>query len=281
MAPLHQLTIAGARVEVEELGAGEPVAVVQTALSMAELAPLAQVLSRDFHVWHVHRPGYGANGPARTPGSIEADADLVASVLDRLDLGPWHLVGASYSAAVALSLAVRHPGTVRSLVLVEPPPHGTPGAAGFRAANELLRDVHTRSGPTAALDEVMQIVDGPGWRANAERDLPGSVADMERDAGTFFRSDVPALLGWSLDDECAARIDRPTLLVGGAESHPWFDEMLDRLELVLPAATRVTIAGAGHSAALTHHAGVGSAIVDHLRSVSRATGAAGDSVHRS
>ena len=97
---MHHLAVAGSQVEVEDLGAGEPVVVVQTALGVDELVPLCRALGTDFHVWHVHRPGYGASGPARTPGSIGADADLVTSVLDELDLGPAHLVGVSYSAAM-------------------------------------------------------------------------------------------------------------------------------------------------------------------------------------
>lgn len=183
---------------------------VHGALSVDEHAPLSRELSTSLRVWHVHRPGYGANGPARVPGSIEADADLVASVLDRVGTGPAHVVGASYSAAVALSLAARHPDAVRSLALVEPPPYDTPGATDFRSAIEELVDVHARLGGRTALDHVMRMADGPGWRAHGERDLPGSVSDMERDAETFFRSDVPALLGWTFDDEHAAVIACPT-----------------------------------------------------------------------
>ena len=279
MAQVHRVAVAGTHVEVEELGAGEPVVVVQTALSVHEHAPLSRALSTDFHVWHVHRPGYGGSGPARIPGSIEADADLVASVLDELDVGPAHLVGASYSAAVVLELASRHEGAVRSLAVVEPPPYDTPGAADFRAACESMLDVRSRVGAGAALDVVMTMVDGPDWRANAERDLPGSVADMERDAATFFGADLSALLGWTFDDDQAATIACPTLLVGGAESHERFDEMLTRLEGVLARTTRLTIAGAGHSAALTHAAEVATAVRRHVRAVSRGTredGGAGD-----
>lgn len=265
---MHHVAVAGTHVEVEELGAGAPVVVVQTALSIDEHAPLARELSTSLHVWHVRRPGYGANGPARVPGSVEADADLVASVQDRIGTGPAHVVGASYSAAVALSLAARHPDAVRSLALVEPPPYDTPGATDFRSAIEEPVEVHARLGARTALDHVMRMVDGPDWRAHAERDLPGSVSDMERDAETFFRSDVPALLGWTFDDEQAAGIACPTLLLGGAASHAWFAEMLDRLQRVITSTTRASVPGAGHSVALTHPVEVGAAVLAHVRDVS-------------
>jgi pimeloyl-ACP methyl ester carboxylesterase len=236
---------------------------------------LSRELSASLHVWHVHRPGYGGSGPARVPGSVEADADLVAAVVDRFEAAPVHLVGASYSAAVALSLATRHPDAVRSLALVEPPPYDTPGATDFRSAIEEPVEVHARLGALRALDHVMRMVDGPDWRAHAERDLPGSVSDMERDAETFFRSDVPALLGWTFDDEQAAGIRCPTLLVGGATSHPWFAEMLDRLQRVVPSTTRASVPGAGHSVALTHPVEVGAAVLAHVRDVSPGRPAAG------
>lgn len=281
MSPVHDVAVAGTHVEVEELGTGEPVVVVQTALSAHEHTPLSRALSTGFHVWHVHRPGYGASGPVRTGGSIEADADLVQAVVGHLDLGPTHLVGASYSAAIVLALASRHDGAARSVAAVEPPPYGTPGAADFRSAMEGILEVHARHGARGAVEDIMRIIDGPEWRTNAERDLPGSVEDMERDAGTFFGSDVPALLDWRLDDDQARRIECPTLLVGGGESHQWFHEMLTRLERVLPRPTRVTVAGAGHSVALTHAVEVAAAVRDHVSAVSSGTRADGGEGDRS
>lgn len=279
MSPVHDVVVAGTHVEVEELGAGEPVVVVQTALGIDELDHLSRALSTDFHVWHVHRPGYGASGPARSPGSIGADVDFVMSVLRHLDLGPAHLLGVSYSAAVVLSLASLHPEAARSVALVEPPPYGTTRAANFREATAGLLDIHARAGATAALEQIMNLIDGSDWRANAERDLPGSVAAMERDAATFFVSDLPALLGWSCDDAQAAGVACPALLLGGSASQDWFGEMLDRLERVIASTTRVTVAGAGHSAALTHPAEVAAAVRDHVSAVSstaRPDGGEGD-----
>lgn len=281
MSPVHDVVVAGTHVEVHELGAGEPVVVVQTALGMDELDPLSRALSTDLHVWHVHRPGYGAGGPARSLGSIGTDVDFVMSVLGNLDLGPAHLVGASYSAAVVLSLVSLHPEAARSVALVEPPPYGTTRAADFREATSGLLDIHARAGATAALGQIMNLIDGPDWRANAERDLPGSVAAMERDAATFFVSDLPALLGWSFDDAQAAAVACPALLLGGSVSHNWFGEMLDRLERVIATTTRVTVAGAGHSAALTHPTEVAAAVRDHVRAVSSGTRADGGRPDRS
>jgi pimeloyl-ACP methyl ester carboxylesterase len=122
VAPVHHVAVGDTHVEVEELGAGQPVVVVQTALTVDELDPLARALAADFRVWHVRRPGYGALGPLLGPGSIEGDADLVAAVIEQQAGVRAHVVGASYSAAVVLSVAARRPDVVESVVLVEPPP---------------------------------------------------------------------------------------------------------------------------------------------------------------
>ena len=65
----------------------------------------------------------------------------------------------------------------------------------------------------AALDRFMTTLVGTEWRAVSERNLPGSVETMERDAPTFFGSDIPALLLWCFDASEAARIQCPVLYV--------------------------------------------------------------------
>ena len=267
---MRQIAVRGTSVQVEEAGDGTPVVVVQTALTADELRPLTSMLASagGMHVCHVDRPGYRGTAPARTPGSVSADAGFVVEVVERLGLSGVHLVGASYSAAVVLTLASHRPDLVSSLTAVEPPPYGTGGAAEFRTANAGLLEIYAGAGPGPALDRVMRLIDGPAWRANAERLLPGSVAAMERDAVAFFDHDVPALLGWRFDDEAAARVECPVLLMGGGASSAWFADMLARLERVLVTTSRVVIPGAGHSVALTHASDVAAAVRDHVRAVS-------------
>jgi len=106
---------------------------------------------------------------------------------------------------------------------------------------------------------------GPDWRVQVERDLPGGVAQMERDAGTFFTADLPALLGWRFGQEDAARITQPVLYLGGTESGPWFAEVRELVLEWLPHAEDVLVTGADHSLALTHAAHLTEALVPFLR----------------
>jgi pimeloyl-ACP methyl ester carboxylesterase len=261
------VTIGAGDLEVEVSGSGEPVVVVQTALTADELRPLAQRVAAagGFRVVHYHRRGYAGSGPSPGPGSMRREAEDCRTLMEVLGIAPAHVVGASFSAAIGLALAAADPAAVRSLALIEPPPVGVPSAGEFRAASRRLLATHAARGPVTALTELMTMLAGPGWRELSERDLPGSVAAMERDAETFFTADVPALLSWRFGDDDAARVRCPVLHVGGTESGPWFAEMRQRLLRVLPRAECGTVPGAGHLLATSHPDDTARLVVDHLR----------------
>ncbi len=257
--------------EVELTGTGVPVVVIQTALAVDELRPLCVIVARrgSYQVVHVHRRGYAGSGPARSVGSIEADAADAAALIEAFDAGPAHVVGVSYSAAVALSLASRAPELVATLTVVEPPPSGTPGSVAFRAVNRRLSEAYETFGAPRALDEFMTMLTGQGWRQTAEREAPGSVELMDRDAPSFLGSDVPALLSWEFGADEASRIRCPVLCIGGAQSGLWFTEMRARLGRLIPQADEATVDGAGHLVASTHPAEVATLLLEHLRRPTR------------
>jgi pimeloyl-ACP methyl ester carboxylesterase len=75
------------------------------------------------------RPGSGYSDALPRPenASIERQADLVAGLMDELGLARAIIVGHSLGGAVALALALNHPGHVTSLVLAAPATHPWPG----------------------------------------------------------------------------------------------------------------------------------------------------------
>jgi 3-oxoadipate enol-lactonase len=252
--------------EVELLGEGEPVVVIQTALTVDELRPIAhRTALGGFRVIHYHRRGYAGSGPALRPASVAAEVADCRALLAALGVGTAHVVGASYSAAIALSLAATAPELVRTLTVMEPPPQGVPSAQDFRAASARLAGTARTLGSVVALDELMTMLAGPDWRRVCERDLPGSVAAMERDAATFFESDLPALLAWRFEEADAAAIACPVLCVGGSDSDPWFADMRARILDLVPQAEGSTVPGAGHLLAATHPDESAALVVDFLR----------------
>ena len=248
------------------MGAGEPVLMIQTALTADELRPLAEHTARSgrYRVIHYHRRGYAGSGPRLGPASVSAEVADCRALMDALDVVPAHVVGVSYSAAIALSLASSSPEVVRTLTVIEPPPKGVPSAPSFLATGARLLETFEAHGPHAALEEFLTMLVGPDWRRESERDLPGSVASMERDAVTFFESDLPALLAWEFDAEDAASVGCPVLYVGGSASGPWFAEMRARILRLLPRAEDTTVEGAGHLLATTHASETARLLVDFL-----------------
>jgi pimeloyl-ACP methyl ester carboxylesterase len=252
----------GAQLEVFDRGAGEPVVLIQTALTADELAPLAAepAIRRSFRTVLYHRRGYGGSSPADGPGSVARDAADCRAMLSQLGIDRAHIVGLSYSAAVALQLAVDAPPLVHTLTLLEPPPVHVPSADEFRAANARLSAARNSRGLRAALDEFLALVIGPHWRRDIENFLPGSVEQVERDAGTFFDTDLPALLDWQFNASTAGRIGCPVLYVGGTDSGPWFAQVHALFMAWLPQAEDVVLSGADHSLAITHSREIGTAL---------------------
>jgi pimeloyl-ACP methyl ester carboxylesterase len=264
---MKSIRVGDVDLEAEVMGDGEPVVLIQTALTADELRPLAEQMAQSggYQLIHYHRRGYAGSGPLLCPGSVAAEVADCRALLEALEVGPAHVVGVSYSAAIALTLASRVPDEVRTLTVMEPPPLGVPSAPEFLAASAHLSETFNAKGSAVALDELLTMLAGPDWRRESERDLQGSVAAMERDALTFFESDLPALLAWEFGTEDAARIKCPVLYVGGSNSGLWFAEVRARILQLLPQTEDCTVQGAGHLLALTHPIDTAKIVVDFLR----------------
>lgn len=259
------VSVGDADLEVDVRGFGEPVLLIQTALAADEFLPVASqpALQDSYRVILYHRRGYGRSSPAEEPGSIVRDASDCRDLLAVLDIERAHIVGVSYSAAVALQLAVTDPSRVHTLTVIEPPPVYVPNAEEFIAANRELVELYRSEGTGVALDNFLTRLMGPDWRAELERHLPGAVQQVERDAATFFASDIPALLSWDFDAAAARNIHQPTLYIGATDSGPWFSAvrkiMLDWL-----SPEDVVVKGADHNLAVTHPGQIARALTDFI-----------------
>jgi pimeloyl-ACP methyl ester carboxylesterase len=250
---------------VHDAGHGAPLLLVQTALSAEELVPLGRhpLLAPAHRVLDVRRRGYavpapgsasgGAGGVAGSaPGSVLLDSDDCARVLEALRATPAHVLGTSYSAAVALELATRRPELVRTLTLVEPPPSNVAAGEDFRAANRALLRTYAAQGVTSALEEFTRILHARSWLEERSTADPALVARVEHDAGVFFTRDVPALLAWRYDSGDARLVTAPVLYIGGEQSPAWFQQVHRWVHELFPHAEHHILAGAGHALVSTH-----------------------------
>ncbi|TNM42823.1 alpha/beta fold hydrolase [Nocardioides albidus] len=247
--------------EVHDLGDGVPLLMIQTGLTADELLPLA--LSPDLADYRrlvLHRRGYAGSASPHDQPSIAAESCDCVELLDDLGLERAHVLGYSYSAAIALDLAVAHSDRVASLVLLEPPPSVTVHRAAFLAVVAELVDLRREQGVAAALEAFVAMQAPPAWWAALERDVPDAREQMLRDAATFFDRDLPALCDWTFGDAEATRVACPVLHVGGDASGPWWAAVRKRVLGWFPGAADVVVPGADHGLAVTHAAAVAAAI---------------------
>jgi pimeloyl-ACP methyl ester carboxylesterase len=111
----------GVRLHYVERGKGTPLVLLHGNGSMIqdfETSGLIDMAAAKYRVIVFDRPGYGhSNRPRSTIWSPEAQADLIDRALQKIGAAPAVVLGHSWGASVAAALGVRHPGSVRALVL--------------------------------------------------------------------------------------------------------------------------------------------------------------------
>jgi esterase len=233
------------RLYYEESGSGDPILCIHGTSSSAmvwgaatsELSQLGRVIVYDRRGCHrSERPV-----PYATT-SVSEHADDAASLLQALGAVPAVVIGRSYGGEIATDLALRYPGAVRALVLLE----GAPPA--LSAAAKRWEDEVTRATQAVAATR--------GVEAVAESFLRSVLGDAAWDqfpdeTKRMFTGNSPAILaemaGGNLlvDARTLAGITQPTLLVAAEDSPEAFREATEAMALALPDARTVLIGG-GH-----------------------------------
>ena len=113
-----EVEIAGATLYYETSGAGEPILLIPgLGLDHAYYRLGAPLLAQRMQVLAADPRGIGRSTKS-PPYSVEGWADDFAAMIDRLPFGPIHVLGSSLGGAMALALAQRHPGKLKSLIVV-------------------------------------------------------------------------------------------------------------------------------------------------------------------
>jgi pimeloyl-ACP methyl ester carboxylesterase len=223
-----------------------------------KLAPQYEVLAPDLL-------GYGQSTPwpAGEPFHFRQDLELLESLLgDR----PAHLVGHSYGGFLALQLALRQPGLVRSIAVYDPVAFGVLDDEADADARGALGNVRMDWRPDAnGVDEewlrsFIEWWNGPGaW----ER-LPKETQGAFRSVGWKVFQEVMSLGADRTSRETYGTISAPALLLGG-ELTPFTEKrVVERLGAALPNATMHFVEGAGHMGPISHAAIVNPLIAEHI-----------------
>ena len=240
-----------------EQGSGPTVVCLHSnASTSSQWRALSDLLADRFRV--VAFDGYGAGKSPPWPAfavRLSDEAELVAGVLGQSS-EPFHLVGHSYGAAVAMKLAVLDPKRVRSIVIYEPTlfhlvagndPLRSPAEGIVRAASDAARLVAAGDDRGAA-ERFIDFWMGPGAWAAMPAARQAAVALSTRNVGAWSE----ALLAETAPRAAFAALDVPVLCMWGERSPESSRSVMSVLQQILPNATLAPQPGLGHMGPITH-----------------------------
>jgi 2-succinyl-6-hydroxy-2,4-cyclohexadiene-1-carboxylate synthase len=234
------------------------------------MARVAAARERGYETIVPDLPGHGRSLGGAAAGGYDFDAcvDALAATLHAAGHERAHWLGYSMGARLALACAVRHPGTVASLVLLA-------GRAGIEDAAERAARRAADDALAARLEtqRIESFVDewlaqplfatlqrlGPGFMENERRER---LANDPRELAASLRA-----LGPAAQPPLFAQLPRvrvPVLLVAGALDARFVSAAQD-LARRLPRAEVCEIAEAGHAAHVEQPAAFVAAVREFLR----------------
>ena len=240
-------TIDGTTMAYDLIGDGQPFVLTpggrfgMDAPGVRELARELAGHRKQVLIWD--RPNTGASDVCfRGASESEMQADMLAGLLEELDLGPAVIVGGSGGARVSLLTAARHPRVASKLAML----WISGGVYGL-----MLLAVHycgesIRAAWSGGMDAVVEL---PEWREVLERNPGNRQRFLDLDRDEFIRvldrwmsaycphgeATVPGL-----PDELCAELDLPTLVFrsGSTDAHHT-RETSERIAGLIPGARLV------------------------------------------
>jgi 2-succinyl-6-hydroxy-2,4-cyclohexadiene-1-carboxylate synthase len=235
------LELPGVQLHLQEQGEGPSAVFVHgfggSLRSWDQLWPL---LGQSRHLVRYDLRGFGCSR-AVSDAAFTHTADLTA-LLAATSIGPCDLIGVSMGAGVALSFALDHPETVRSLTLISPQISGWEWSSPWRAQWEQITTL-AREG---RMDEAKALWWGHPLFATT-RATPAATElrrEIELFSGRQWVHDNHALV--MPDIERLHELQPPTLLLSGEQDLEEFQLMAGIIEASTANVRRVEVQGAGH-----------------------------------
>jgi 3-oxoadipate enol-lactonase len=208
--------------------------------------PLAQALAPHFRVIRVDVRGHGKSPVTPRPYSLDALAEDIALLLDRLGIRKAHWVGLSLGGMIGQAFALRHAERLGKLVIANSTSsYGPEGRKTWEARAKMVED----GGVAVIRDMVASRYFSDDFRAAQ----PAAVDDvMQRfirtpKEGYLGCCDAIAALDFSSD---LGRIRAPTLVIAGGADAGTPPAMSEAIARAIPGARLAVIPGAAHLSAV-------------------------------
>ena len=235
---IRTLSVTGTSLEVVERGQGRPLLFLHAGEGLAPERPWLDLLARRYRVIAPCHPGWGNSPLLDGIGVVDDLAYLYLDLAAELGLEDAVLVGACFGGWVATEIMVRSTTRFSRLVLVDP--------LGVKFAGCLERDIADMH----AMPRLEYLERAWADPEQGELDL-GRLTESELAAIARSR-EAFALYGWKPYmhnprlKRWLHRIDRPTLLLWGAEDRIVTPSYGEKWRQAIPDARLELIAGAGH-----------------------------------
>ncbi|HEX5012649.1 MAG TPA: alpha/beta hydrolase [Candidatus Limnocylindrales bacterium] len=251
------------RLRVLEIGTGRPILLVHGTVGPAAWAPLVEALPGAGRFIVLDRPGWGGSDATdfgRHPDYHAVAADILAGVLDGLEIDRAAVIGGSIGDVWALSLAEHDRARVDRLVLLGPGPlrAEVPAPPVVARIASPLGALVVRLPMTASIARSMLSSSGHAASLAAGR-IPDALLDyrvaLSNDTAAMRheRDMIRAVLrgrGWRPDlpfgDETLGRIATPTLFLYGTNDGMGDVATWRRFAAAMPNARLEVVEGAGH-----------------------------------
>ena len=232
------MSIAGVELEVAERGAGAPLLFLHSGEGLGAERPWLDLLARKHRVIAPSHPGWGGSKLPDWIGGIDDLAYLYLDLADKLKLSDATLVGCSFGGWIAAEMLVRSSARFSRVVLASPLGIKVSGRddrdiADMHAMSQSELLAHAWADPAKGEVDTTKLSDG---------ELRGIVSGREALCLFGWRPYMhnPRLKPW------LHRIDRPALLLWGAEDRILSPAYRKGWSEALPQARSVTIPRAGH-----------------------------------
>lgn len=268
---LKRIKIKGSDLAYTERGTGDPVILVHGALGdyrtwSSQLDSLSHQYRVISYSRRFHQPNVLTNEFSDYTHRRHVD-DLIA-LIDELQVGPAHLVGHSYGAAVAALVALERPEIVSTLTLGEP--------SLFSILSSLPDIVSLRLHRTAL--NVVQKLTENGEQRLAVREYVNIVLDKDvfenlppetllvinQNANTLGPMLRTYFEPTALNRDCALSIKKPTLVITGEASPNVYKAITRELNSAFANSELLMLPGASHGLQLDNPVGFNNAVLEFL-----------------